>query len=106
MTSEELFPLLTAALALCTAYATVMTAVRAFREERSRRAEPTETLRASVRAQDARLDRLEARADGHDEALRLLLRAQLALLRHGEDGEDTEALRACQSEIERYLLNR
>jgi len=70
--------------------------------------------------QDERLTAIEKRLARHDELFaqdnerlkdieesdRLMQRGILALLRHGIDGNDVQAMKDVQSDIERYLINK
>ena len=74
--------------------------------------------RAPERKQDERITRLEGRCDKYDqyfendktrldhieEGSRVTQRAILALLRHGIDGNDVDALRAAETELHDFLL--
>lgn len=76
--------------------------------------------RAPEKRQDERLTDLERRVAKHDEFLdrdkerlemieagsRVTQRAILALLAHGIDGNDIDALRAAKSELQDYLIKR
>lgn len=76
--------------------------------------------RAPEKRQDERITDLERRVAKHDEFLdrdkerlemieagsRVTQRAILALLAHGIDGNDIDALRAAKSELQDYLIKR
>lgn len=77
-------------------------------------------LKAPERRQDERLTDLEKRVARHDEMLdndkkrletieegsRVTQRAILALLAHGIDGNDVNALKEAKSELQDYLIKR
>ena len=77
-------------------------------------------VRAPERKQDERITDLERRVAKHDEFLdrdkerleaieegnRVTQRAILALLAHGIDGNDIDALRAAKTELQDYLIKR
>lgn len=53
-----------------------------------------------------RLDSLEQRAEEHEGQMRMLLRAQMAMLHHMIDGNNIAKLQLCYDEIEAYLTNK
>ena len=75
---------------------------------------------APNKAQNARLDAIEMRLDRHDELFkndlsrfegleegnRVTQRAILALLSHGIDGNDIDALRKAKDSLQQYLIER
>ena len=77
-------------------------------------------VREPERKQDERLTNIESRLARHDELLdkdnkrleaieeghRVTQRAILALLAHGIDGNDIDALRAAKTELQDYLIKR
>ena len=77
-------------------------------------------VRAPEHRQDERLTELERRVAKHDEFLdrdkerleaieegnRVTQRAILALLAHGIDGNDIDALRTAKTELQEYLIKR
>lgn len=77
-------------------------------------------LKAPERRQDERLTDLEKRVARHDEMLdndkkrletteegtRVTQRAILALLTHGIDGNEIEAMKSAKEELTRYLIER
>lgn len=77
-------------------------------------------VREPEKKQDERITDLERRASRHDEFLdrdkerlemieegnRVTQRAILALLAHGIDGNDIDALRAAKTELQDYLIKR
>ena len=76
--------------------------------------------RAPEKRQDERITELERRVAKHDEFLdrdkerleaieegnRVTQRAILALLAHGIDGNDIDALRTAKTELQEYLIKR
>ena len=51
-------------------------------------------------------ERLKTRLTGHDSDMRILLKSQLALLRHGIDGNNIEDLKRSQDEIQNHLVDK
>lgn len=70
--------------------------------------------------QDERLDQIDKRLDNHDKLLgndntrlkdieggnKVTQKALLALLAHGIDGNDVEAMKKAKAELEQYLINK
>lgn len=72
-----------------------------------------EAKRRPDREMESRLSKVERKLDSDDARLqkleegnRILLEANLALLKHGIDGNDVHAMEAAQGKVTDFLLNR
>lgn len=55
---------------------------------------------------EAKLVNDNSRLDGLEDGMKVLLRSNLALLRHGIDGNEVAAMRAAEEEVQEYLLKK
>lgn len=78
------------------AYNTFFAARTNGRNENERRAEPLRLVQDRVVKLEAKVEQLETQSSRHTEAEKLLLSGQLALLRHGIDGNNIEGMRESQ----------
>lgn len=93
-------------LILVGAYNTVMTAVKNYRDERKRRTAPVSELENKVNDHEERLSKDHQRLNDLEGGQRVVLRALMALLSHGINGNSDEAMRASLDEIQQYLIER
>ena len=98
---------------LAGAYVTVHTARNAYREEARHRSAPFDELRrrmgeaeASITRCQQQLSELTAKDTENDSFRQLMLRSQMALLRHEVDGNNIHDLEGMQQEIQEYLISR
>ena len=68
--------------------------------------ERIELIEDKLSADKRRLEALEQRAEGNEHQMRILLRAQMAMLHHMIDGNNVSKLQLCYDEIETYLQNK
>lgn len=76
------------------------------REPEKRQDERITALERRVAKHDEFLDRDKERLEAIEEGNRVTQRAILALLAHGIDGNDIDALRAAKTELQDYLIKR
>lgn len=94
-------------------YSTVMSAIKTARSEAERKAKPLEEIREKLAGHDASISDCKAQlaalrnqnAD-QDRCTKLILRANLALIRHGVDGNNVSGLRDMRDEIQDYLIEK
>ena len=94
-------------------YSQIMSAVKAWREEKKRKNAPVEDLSGKVKANAAKLaDHVrmlhndKERIDFMDKQSNILLRSMMAMLSHEINGNSVDKLQASMSEINEYLVNR
>ena len=78
----------------------VMNLIKVWREVRKPKVESQERLRSD----SERINDLEDLTTKQEKEMTLLLRAQVAMLHHMVDGNNTESLKENQRAIEEYLL--
>ena len=76
------------------------------REPEKKQNERITALERRVAKHDEFLDRDKERLEAIEEGNRVTQRAILALLAHGIDGNDIDALRAAKTELQDYLIKR
>lgn len=94
-------------------YTSIMSAIKTARDESDRRNKPMDDIRQMLANDKARLDshersiqQLTDRTEEQDKTLRLILKGQLALIRHGIDGNNIQGLKDEQSAIQDHLINK
>lgn len=87
-------------------YNTIMTAVKNHRAEHELKTAPIEAINTKLTDHETRIVNLEGKTDGHDDEMKLLLKSQLALIRHGVDGNNISGLKESQKDIQDYLVNK
>ncbi len=55
---------------------------------------------------DEMFGRDKARLDSFDESNRIILKSLLAIIKHDLDGNNTEALKQAQDDLQNYMLNK
>lgn len=68
--------------------------------------ERVEALEENAQKIEHRIITIETAMDMHDDEMKLLLRGQLALLRHGIDGNNIQGLKDSQNDIQKYLVDK
>jgi cell division protein FtsL len=106
ITFGQLAGLAALVLVLVAAYNTIMTAVKNYREEKSRKDKPVNTLENKVNDHEERLDRDHKRLNDLEESNRIIMRALMAMLSHEINGNSDERLRASYDEIQQFLIDR
>lgn len=94
-------------------YTTVMGAIKTARSEIERKNRPLEDIRTRLDDHDTRLGnceqqlgRLHSQNEDQDKVTKLILRANLALIRHGVDGNNISGLRDMRDEIQDFLIEK
>lgn len=94
-------------------YNTIMTAIKNHREEKRFRNAPLAKIDERLDAHDkylsddkSRINTLEGQARNLEREFQLVLKSQLALLRHGIDGNNIDGLKQSQTDIQNYLINK
>ena len=120
ITGDQLLTFLVVAVALVGVYNAVMAAINNHEDREKKKAGPLEDVKRMLGNDKARLDNHESaikdlrtdvnalgsRTDQQDDEMRLLLKSQLALLRHGIDGNNTQGLKDSQKDIQDYLVDK
>ena len=106
ITFAQLAGLAAVVLILVGAYNTIMTAVKNYRDERKRRSAPVNELETKVNDHEEKLTSNHKRLIDLEDSNRIVLRALMALLSHGINGNSDEAMRASFDEIQQYLIER
>lgn len=99
----------TAIVVICAVIAmmiSVLTLIGLMRKERAERAKPIDTMRGQLTDHEKRIARLEAASTANVTENRLMMRMQLALVRHAIDGNNVEGLRDMREEVQRYLIDK
>ena len=106
ITFGQLAGLAALVLVLVAAYNTIMTAVKNYREEKSRKDKPVSTLETKVNDHEERLDRDHKRLNELEESNRIIMRALMAMLSHEINGNSDDKLRASFDEMQQFLIDR
>lgn len=97
---------MTVFLILIVAYNTIMTAVKNYREEKTRKETPSEAVVLKFEAHDRMLANDKERLDKMDEQSIIMLRAVRAILSHEINGNSVDKLRDSMTEIDDYLISK
>lgn len=84
----------------------ILTLAGLVRKERENVQQPFIRVRDSVADHEKRIAKLEAAAGTNVVENRLMMRMQLALVRHAIDGNNVEGLRDMREEVQNYLVNK
>ncbi len=106
ITFAQLAGLAAVMMILVGAYNAVMTAVKHYRDERKRRSAPVDELETKVTAHEERLANDHKRLNDLEESNRIILRALMALLSHGINGNSDDGMRASLDEIQKFLIEK
>ena len=106
ITFGQLAGLAALVLVLVGAYNTIMSAVKNYREEKSRKDRPVSSLEAKVNDHEERLGGNDRRINDLEESNRIIMRALMAMLSHEINGNSDEKLRASYDEIQQFLIDR
>ena len=87
-------------------YIRVMTAIKAYREEKKRRNQPVDTLEEKMEDHEQKLQRDYRRINDLEDGNRIMMRALMAILSHDISGNSVDKLKASMDEIHNYLVNR
>lgn len=103
LTFEQLVGTAAVILLLVGIYNTVMSAVKTQREEKRRREQPVSDLETKVNEHDQKLKNDHERMNDMENAIRILMRSQIAQLDHAISGNSVDKLRESKDEILNYL---
>ena len=120
VSTDQLMTFVVVAIALIGVYNVIITAINNYEGRKKKQAEPLEDVKRMLGNDKARLDNHESaikdlrtdvtalgtRTDQQDDEMRLLLKSQLALLRHGIDGNSVQGLKDSQQDIQNYLVDK
>ena len=67
---------------------------------------PFRQVQAKLKQHDELLDSDKLKLDDHEEAMKLVLRAQMTLIDHELTGNSVDRLREVKNDINAYLINR
>ena len=84
----------------------ILTLITMLRKEKERAEQPYIRLRATVEDHEKRIHKLEDASGANVVENRLMMRMQLALVRHAIDGNNIEGLRDMREEVQDYLVNK
>lgn len=91
-------------LALAAAALLIMNVIKVWRELRNPKMQSAKTTEEKVKRDNERLNDLEDLTKKQEKEMILILRSQVAMLHHMVDGNNTDALKRSQRDIENYLL--
>lgn len=75
------------------------------RELRKPKVQDEKTIQDKLKADHERLTALETTTARQDEELKLILRSQMAIIHHMEDGNGINKLKETREDIEEYLIS-
>ena len=101
---EALWVTIGVLLAVGAAALLIMNLIKTYRELRSPKMQNAKTIEDKLARDNKRLTDLEDLTKKQQEEMVLILRSQVAMLHHMVDGNNTEALKKSQRDIEEYLL--
>lgn len=91
-------------LALCAAMLMVLNLIKVIKELRKPKVQSEKTVEERLKNDNERLNDLEDMTKKQEKEMVLILRSQVAMLHHMVDGNNTDALKQSQRDIENYLL--
>ena len=106
ITFGQLAGLAALVLVLVGAYNTIMSAVKNYREEKSRKDRPVNTLETKVNEHEDKLKADRERLDELENSNRIIMRALMAMLSHEINGNSDDKLRSSYDEIQQFLIDR
>ena len=106
LTFTNLAIALAVVLVLMDMYLKVMSAIKAYREEKHRRNHPVSSLENKMEEHEQKLKKDYERINSLEEGNRIMMRAMMAMLSHEINGNSVDKLAESMDEIEEYLLNR
>lgn len=87
-------------------YVKIMSAVKTYREEKKRKDAPVSNIEETVKSHDEKLKKDHERLNSLEEAIRVLMRSQIAQLDHEISGNSVEKLRESKNEIQQFLIDK
>ena len=103
-TPSMLWVFLAVAIAIGIIAKLIMDLIIKYRELRRPKVAGEKTVEEKLRSDHERLTRLEDLTAMQDEELKLILRGQMDMIHHLVDGNNTQALKDTQKDIENFLL--
>ena len=87
-------------------YVKIMSAVKTYREEKKRKDAPVSNIEETVKGHEEKLRKDHERLNRLEEAIRVLMRSQIAQLDHEISGNSVEKLRESKNEIQQFLIDK
>lgn len=84
----------------------VLTLITMLRKEKEHSQQPYIRLKETVADHTKRIEKLEAAAGTNVVENRLMMKMQLALVRHAIDGNNIEGLRDMREQVQSYLIDK
>lgn len=98
ITYENLMMLLALFTALCVAGGWLLKIINGIKK-------PSEDVRKKLHEDNERIKRLRKEMDYNNDAIKILLRSEMAILGHLQNDNNTGEIRQAKSDIEEFLLN-
>jgi len=87
-------------------YLKIMSARKTYRDEKKRKDAPVNNLEETVKDHDEKLKKDHERLNRLEEAIRVLMRSQIAQLDHEISGNSVDKLRDSRNEIQQFLIDK
>ena len=87
-------------------YLKIMSARKTYRDEKKRKDAPVNNLEETVKDHDEKLKKDHERLNKLEEAMRILMRSQIAQLDHEISGNSVDKLRDSCNEIQEFLIDK
>lgn len=87
-------------------YLKIMSARKTYRDEKKRKDAPVNNLEETVKDHDEKLKKDHERLNQLEEAMRILMRSQIAQLDHEISGNSVDKLRDSRNEIQQFLIDK
>ena len=87
-------------------YLKIMSARKTYRDEKKRKDAPVNNLEETVKDHDEKLKKDYERLNRLEEAIRVLMRSQIAQLDHEISGNSVDKLRDSRNEIQQFLIDK
>lgn len=87
-------------------YLKIMSARKTYRDEKKRKDAPVNNLEETVKDHDEKLKKDHERLNKLEEAMRILMRSQIAQLDHEISGNSVDKLRDSRNEIQQFLIDK
>lgn len=84
----------------------VLTLITMLRKEKEHSQQPYIRVKSQVEDHEKRIEKLEAAAGTNVTENRLMMKMQLALVRHAIDGNNIEGLRDMREQVQSYLIDK
>lgn len=87
-------------------YLKIMSARKTYRDEKKRKDAPVNNLEETIKDHEAKLKKDHERLTRLEDAIRVLMRSQIAQLEHEISGNSVEKLRESKNEIQQFLIDK